>query len=423
MAITGSIADDKGSTSPAVTVTGGANARHMMGVENNTFDDSYIERGNTNNSLVTETGTPGLSVDVPAGVVYVPRTSYTETGSDQKLIESVQDASETLAVSANGTGSTRYDWVVRDFDTSATSNDTGSNLVTNLVVEGTAGAGLPALGNDRTPLALITMTSGLNPITDSDITDVRKFGPNTGWMEAPHTFTYVSASDPSFVMEVASNENALNYYEVGMKVRLWQLTGGWKYFFVTKVAVSSGDTELTLYGGTDYNLESEAIYFVQVSRAKAPKGFPLSSTKWDLEVRDTSFASQTSPTSGTWYNAGSVSIDLPIGEWTLGYKAKLFGREGDGQNDIVDVYGTLSTANNTESDDEFTQAVEMAVENASGGTSDMRASLVAQVSKNVSITTPTTYYLNISTNQTGQQDISLQGNAVATRIFARFNYL
>jgi hypothetical protein len=202
----------------------------------------------------------------------------------------------------------------------------------------------------------------------------------TGWLDADESWEYASADAPTFVITVPSD--ATTKYSPGMRIRLSQSTGGTKYFIIT--AVSS--TTLTVYGGTDYTLNNEAISSPFYSTQKAPFGFPLSAAKWSVRVTNTSSASQTA-SDGVWYNLGTFSAVMPIGIWRAKYSVSVY-YTGTG-----DKKTTLSTANNSESDIDMTAY--------SGG-----AGASAQHSKEKVITAAakTTYYLN-TTKSGGSGDV------------------
>ena len=92
-----------------------------------------------------------------------------------------------------------------------------------------------------------------------------------------------------------------------------------KMFVITKVAFVGSNTQLSMYGGTDYDLTSGTLTSPYYSTAKAPIGFPLDPTKWTVETEDTSNAAQATPTTGTWYNLGTITISIPIGVWDAYY--------------------------------------------------------------------------------------------------------
>jgi hypothetical protein len=102
-----------------------------------------------------------------------------------------------------------------------------------------------------------------------------------------------------------------------------------KYFLVTGVAYASGNTTLTLYGGTDYTLASGAITFPNVSRDKAPSGFPLDPDKWSVEYVLTGITDLTgaNPPQNAWQTNHSYHlITVPIGAWDLSYQAEVFAQ-------------------------------------------------------------------------------------------------
>ncbi len=233
------------------------------------------------------------------------------------------------------------------------------------------------------------------------------------WKSLGQTLTYTSADDPTYVATV-SGVDVTSTLSVGMKIRLSQSTGGTKYFIITKIAFST-DTTITLYGGTDYNLENEAISSPVYSSSKSPYGFPSDPDKWTASSSDTSSRSQSSPTIGTWYNLGSVTISIPIGLWNVEWQA--IRRMTKGSSTVVDMSSTLSTGTTTESDAQFTEY--MTLGGASGS-----LQLIVKGSRNkvLSLSSKTSYYLNAKTS-TGADTIEHRGDLGATIIRARCAYL
>lgn len=169
-----------------------------------------------------------------------------------------------------------------------------------------------------------------------------------GWSQANETWTYAAADSPSFTLTITGDKTSK--YSVGMRVKLTQTTT--KYFIITKVSYSNPSTTLTLYGGTDYTLTNATINSPYYSANKAPQGFPLDPTKWTVQLRDTTSRTQSSPTAGTYYNPGSLSIVVPIGAWDVTAHLPLFAQRSSGATDI-DFYSALSTSNNSVSDDDL----------------------------------------------------------------------
>lgn len=85
----------------------------------------------------------------------------------------LNDTDEIVSIAANASGSTRQDVIVLEADYTAQTVRIG-------VVQGTPGAGIPALTQSagsiwQVPLAIISLVSGFTTITDAFITDMREY--------------------------------------------------------------------------------------------------------------------------------------------------------------------------------------------------------------------------------------------------------
>lgn len=210
-----------------------------------------------------------------------------------------------------------------------------------------------------------------------------------GW-ESLGACTYEGADAPTFTFSIASDVTAL--LSVGQRIKLTQTTV--KYFIITAVgAFSAGKTIITVYGGTDYTLANAAITVPYFSIVKAPFGFPLSPAKWTVEVTDVTERSQSTPTGGTWYNLGSIAISIPIGIWNTSYQLSHMG--GSNASTYTDIVSTLSTANNSESDVDFTT-----LSATDGASSNLRMYHTVTRQKTLTIAAKTSYYLNSKTSVT-----------------------
>jgi len=135
-------------------------------------------------------------------------------------------------------------------------------------------------------------------------------GIHDGWIQAGETWTYSGADDPTFTFTIPGDKTT-KYY-AGMKIKLTQTTV--EYFIITKVAYSDPNTTVTVYGGTDYDLANAGITDPYYSMMKAPAGFPLDLNKWTVQLIDATMKDQQNPTVQTWYNVGSLSLTIPIGD-------------------------------------------------------------------------------------------------------------
>lgn len=222
-----------------------------------------------------------------------------------------------------------------------------------------------------------------------------------GWISANEAWTYASADAPTFVITVPSG--AASKYNVGDKIKLTQTTV--KYFIITAIT----DTTLTVYGGTDYTLANAAISANYYSHAKSPVGFPMTKEKWSVSLTDTSQRSQGSVVSGTWYNAGSLTLTIPIGVWDV--SIFLWPRYSGGGN----AYAGLSTANNTAG------VGLLSFVTASSGVSFGHSA----VSRNVplTLTSKQAYYLNVMTDSSGGGTLYIDGASTTTAVNAVCAYL
>lgn len=237
-----------------------------------------------------------------------------------------------------------------------------------------------------------------------------------GWTADANTWSYSSADAPTFVISI--NANMTGTLNVGDKIKLNQ--SGNKYFIVTAVgSYGGGATLITVYGGTDYTLANAAISSPYYSHAKSPIGFPLSPAKWTVTVTNTSTHTQTNPTASTWYNLGTITIDIPIGVWEVTYDAYVDSVE-TGSDTNVNV--TLSTANNTESDATRTMAFGIsAAPKASNGKIEIASNF--QKTFPVTLASKTTHYLNEKVNVFTVDSLALLGAISTTSIRAECVYL
>jgi hypothetical protein len=233
---------------------------------------------------------------------------------------------------------------------------------------------------------------------------------NDGWVSAAETWTYSSADGPTGVFTVAADVTAK--YSVGMRVRYVQTTT--KYGIVTKVSTfSGGNTTVTIYGGTDYTTANAAISANYYSTSKAPFGFPLSPAKWTETVISTADDRQANPTNGTWYNDASLQISVPIGVWNVRYSGNLLVSRAASSDMFANA--TLSTANNSESDANWTIVTYRNAGSAQENTVQMDGLLT--------LTAKTTHYLNVRTLTTSITSLGFYGPDAPTIIRAVCAYL
>lgn len=108
------------------------------------------------------------------------------------------------------------------------------------------------------------------------------------------------------------------------------------------VQVPEGNTIPTSGGITD----------VAYSGIKAPYGMPLQADKWVITYLCKIALPSAGTTTNTWYNPGSAQLGVPVGAWKLKYGAT--ARCTASSTSYLVARSTLSTTNNSESDNDVT---------------------------------------------------------------------
>lgn len=283
--------------------------------------------------------------------------------------------------------------------------DTDATINNIFLTDQSSSPSTPASGKTR----VFSKADGLYVVDDDGLT-IGPFMPADGWIPSKLTWTWSSSDDPSYVIE--TNSNVTGTFSAGMRFKVNDTST--KMFIVTKVAFSGSNTQLTMYGGTDYDLTSGTLTSPYYSTMKSPLNFSLDPNKWMIETKDTNNLSTGTPAQNTWYNLGSLAVIIPIGCWNVSYQCLA---------SIADTtagsWGTqiaLSTANNSASDADFVTYC-YASDAAKGFIQ------TAHRTKYLTLTSKTTYYLNERTTQANLDSINVRGDVGTTIIRAVCAYL
>lgn len=329
-------------------------------------------------TAVATTATIGTGLDIPAadGVLQIDYDSTTAVGSD--------NGPETIYYTAYVTGTGALTGITR-----------GQGGTT-----GVAHANAAKVQCGTSSVYWQELSTGGNTIVD--------------WNAAGETWTYASATtytngNTTYGGTFTITGDKTTKYSAGMKIRFVQTTT--KYAIITKVSYSSPNTTVTIFLGTDYSLANAAINNPYYATTGTPFGFPISPSKW--LVQDTSSTNQTtaSAVSGTWYNAESITI--PLGVWDVGYRATV--GHATAASSVRGLYTTLSTANNSESDEELS-TLYSDIANTSKHT-------MVSLPKTLTITADDIYYLNYKGDGTMPTNLGIYGATYKTIINAYCAYL
>lgn len=229
--------------------------------------------------------------------------------------------------------------------------------------------------------------------------------------------TRTSADDPTYVIQFAGVD-LTSKVSVGQKIS-WVQNGSTRYGFVTALSYSGGNTSLTLYGGTDYDVDdtsTHAISDVKFSSMKAPYGFPLDPDKWSEEVADSDIHQTSSPTANTWYDSG-VSLSIPIGIWNV-YNQHALYVEATSTN-YIQAVSTLSSSTSSSSNGEFD-----AQSLVKTSTNDTDSTIVPVATSGIlSLSSKTTFHVIYYTPTSGVATVGVRGATSQMIIKATIVYL
>lgn len=227
----------------------------------------------------------------------------------------------------------------------------------------------------------------------------------TGWIPSGGTWTYSSVDDPTGVVTV--NADLTGVLSAGMRIKMTN-GGNTIYGIISKTPTESGGTTTVTFLHEIDPSDSQALHLladsaitnVYYSTQKAPFGFPLERNKWQVKATDTTLREQATPAQNTWYNLGSFLLSIPIGNWEVSYNACVGGDDASDIEQEMEI--TLSTANNSASDSDFTGYVK--------GKSVLKFYGAVTRDKVLTLSSKTPYYLNERTRTSGHDAIYLRNN-------------
>ena len=281
----------------------------------------------TGGFAVNAQGTPDTTVAVTAGVAYVTGTP-TSQGSQRLRVK--MTANEDVTISANASGSTRYDWIYIKLDpTNMADPNTAADNVATLVTSRSTSS---AVDNGTPPayglvIAKVVVANGFSSITNGNITDARnQINTSTnlagsvvsnGWTALGYAPTTIAANGNRSYTLTYSGIDLTGTLSPGMKLRMTRsiaaptqctsLNGTTQYYSKTSPAgmtftddfVVSAWVKLSNYGGT----------YTIASRFNGSSG-------WDFGVTSTGtvYARAFNGGAGNYRRVDSYQC-LPMNKW------------------------------------------------------------------------------------------------------------
>lgn len=156
---------------------------------------------------------------------------------------------------------------------------------------------------------------------------------------------------------------------------------------------------------------SGGISSMSYSGVDAPYGFPLDPNRHTVLTVNKVQSSQPNPTANVCYNLGMIMLLLPVGNWNVSIKGKVTSASASA---ATYASATLSTANNTESDPEWT---------IGGYAAIIEHQVPFYNQKPIKTSIATTFYLNERTLTASTTALRIDGNENTTIVKATNAYL
>ena len=222
-------------------LTGGVNNHPTTSEEANAWSTDFISQGIvgtfTNTSgvapatgalAVNAQGTPDMTVAVTAGVVYV---TGTPTSQNSQTFRVKLTANQNVTISANSSGSTKYDWVYVKLDATklngpSVAGDDAATLVTSRSTSQSTDDGTPPTYGYA--IAVVTVSNGASSITNGNIRDRRancivnlgSSSVSSGWTDLGYAPNTVTANGNRSYSLVFNSVDLTSTVSNGMRLKL-----------------------------------------------------------------------------------------------------------------------------------------------------------------------------------------------------------
>jgi len=253
----------------------------------------------------------------------------------------------------------------------------------------------------------------LNAVNDEVVAIENALGVNlgniglNGWLPLATIPTLQASDAPVYTLRFGADMTAL--LSLGQKIKITQ-NGTIRYFFIVKIgAYTGGNTDVDVYGGTDYVVANTGTYPITLpcfSMAKAPFGFPIDPLKWTVEYYNSDGSS--ADVTNAWSNLFGQTISAPIGCWDIDFQVALIMQQNLAGGTQANIGVCLSNANNTQAYPRLSAAY--GFQPSASGTIRNDATIRAEA--NISFTAKTTLYLNFK-DETNTVSLLYRGSILA----------
>lgn len=191
-----------------------------------------------------------------------------------------------------------------------------------------------------------------------------------------------------------------------------------EYGIVTAVSAS----DITVFCPIGYGIPNETLASPFYSTQDTPFGFPREKDKWVVETIQKARSTRSSPSANTWYGSDDFSgsdaqsLVIPVGVWDTSFSALVYCNDTSATQ--PDIYASLSTADNAETDELMTART-----SATWATATFDFTNTLQNRGFVNLSSATQYYLVAKTGASGISNIFLLNDAVPGYIRAVCAYL
>lgn len=293
-------------------LTGGSNSHEETSETANGVATDFVSEGvvgaitatsgvapMTGGYAVNAQGTPDMTVAVSAGVAYVTATPSSQNSQTLRVRNT---ASANVTISANSSGSTKYDWLYLSVSAAnaANPNAAGDNVTTLTTSRSSSSA-----SDDGTPptygtiLAVVTVANGASSITNGNISDRRAV---TGSQPADGTVTARTISTSAILLGFASVTSITGTASTSVV----QITG-----LTATVTVPDGgrSVKVTVEVGDVRNATDNSIQFLSLWNGTVGSGTQLQEKQCTMggasRRADNSFVFIHTPAAGSiTYNVG-----------------------------------------------------------------------------------------------------------------------